>query len=142
MGLKRLMYLLLQLTWGVAQNVVGLLCFLWTLITGRGRSVRLFHGAVVTNWTLRSSMGMGLFVFFGHGRSARAREILVHEYGHTLQSAALGPLFLPLVGVPSLLWAAAYGPRRRRKGSSYYDFYTEKWASAWGEKSTGEKAAR
>ncbi len=142
MTLKRFGYVVLQLSWGLLQNIVGFLCFLLALITRRARSVRIFHGAVVTNWTLRSSMGMGLFVFFGHGRSSRAGQILVHEYGHTLQSAVLGPFFLPLVGLPSLIWAAAYGHRRRRRGSSYYQFYTEKWASAWGEKATGEPAAK
>jgi hypothetical protein len=30
-------------------------------------------------------------------------EMFVHEYGHTIQSRLTGPLYLPMVGVPSLI---------------------------------------
>lgn len=52
-----------------------------------------------------------------------------HEYGHVRQSLYLGPLYLFVVGIPSLLWAWYWNPSR---GVSYYSFYTEKWAEKLG----------
>ena len=52
-----------------------------------------------------------------------------HEWGHTLQSLLLGPLYLPLVGLPSLLWAAWWPPLR---SISYFRFFTERWADRLG----------
>ncbi len=53
---------------------------------------------------------------------------LMHEYGHTLQSIILGPLFLPVVGLPSLLWAGlpVFRKYREKSAVSYYRFYTER----------------
>lgn len=52
-----------------------------------------------------------------------------HEWGHTRQSRMLGPLYLVVIGLPSLLWAAWWNPGRK---AGYFDFYTEKWADRLG----------
>lgn len=49
-----------------------------------------------------------------------------HEWGHTRQSLYLGPLYLLVIGLPSILWAAFHGHW------NYYKFYTEKWADKLG----------
>ncbi|MCU7947074.1 MAG: hypothetical protein KZQ72_10615, partial [Candidatus Thiodiazotropha sp. (ex Cardiolucina cf. quadrata)] len=53
--------------------------------------------------------------------------VLLHEYGHYLQSLLLGPLYLPLIGLPSICWAsikkAGYFP-----AVPYHAFPTEWWA--------------
>lgn len=48
---------------------------------------------------------------------------LQHELGHTKQSKILGPLYLVVIGLPSILHCAF------RKCKDYYHFYTEKWAN-------------
>ena len=55
-----------------------------------------------------------------------------HEYGHTIQSNFLGPLFLIIIGLPSIIWAGCFDRYRRKHNISYYQFYTEKWADALG----------
>lgn len=52
-----------------------------------------------------------------------------HELGHYWQSLFLGPLYLLVIGLPSILWSAVWRPWY---GPSYYDFYTEKWADKLG----------
>lgn len=52
-----------------------------------------------------------------------------HEYGHQLQSFILGPLYLLVIGLPSLIWSNCFNKYRSEKKLSYYDFYTEKWAN-------------
>lgn len=101
-----------------------------------------FHGAVVTTWRLGGSMGLGMFIFYGAGERPEKERILVHEWGHTIQSLILGPLYLPVIGLPSVIWATA--PRciryRKRTGKRYTDLYCEKWASATGQKLTQKEA--
>ena len=59
--------------------------------------------------------------------------MIMHEYGHTLQSKMLGPLYLIVIGLPSLIWAWLYGPVIPWSKNGYYVFYTEKWAEKLGE---------
>ena len=61
-----------------------------------------------------------------------ADELLLrHELGHCRQSLLLGPLYLIVIGLPSLIWAALYPLTvRLRPETRYYDFFTEKWANS------------
>ena len=64
------------------------------------------------------------------------RPLLVHEYGHTVQSLILGPAYLLVIGAPSVIWLnlPAFSKRRHRRSASYYSFYTERSANWLGEK--------
>lgn len=78
---------------------------------------------------------MGCFIFMEQN-SMQDTSLLVHEYGHTIQSAVLGWLYLPVIAIPSVLWYALPVCRnyRKTKHYSYYTFYTERWANHWGQK--------
>ena len=57
------------------------------------------------------------------------RDTIKHEaIGHAKQSMMLGPLYLIVIGLPSLIWAWLYGPVIPYTPNGYYKFYTEKWA--------------
>ena len=83
-------------------------------------------------------VSLGMFIFVGTHKDTsreRAREIASHEYGHTLQSLLLGPLYLIAVGAPSFIWCRHYGKHRGEyaaRGISYYSRYPEKQATALG----------
>lgn len=66
----------------------------------------------------------------------RLYDTLVLEYGHSIQSILIGPLFLPVIAIPSVIWATMpfFERLRRRKGLSYYWLYCEKWANTLGDK--------
>lgn len=59
-------------------------------------------------------------------------DLLRHERGHRKQSRILGWLYLPVIGLPSIVWAGCFGWYRKKHGVSYYAFYTEKWADKLG----------
>ena len=40
----------------------------------------------------------------------------------------LGPLYLIVIGLPSLIWAALHSSVRRLRTVDYFSFYTERWA--------------
>lgn len=146
--LLRAAYVALQCTWGAAQTILGLCVFALCSKAARWR----YHGAIVTQWRAKSSMSLGLFVFVCAGadfagplrgqmrKEELARRLLVHEYGHTIQSLILGPVYLLAVGVPSTLWGFLPCLRRRRReqGASYFSFFPERWANQLGERVTGE----
>lgn len=144
------LFILVQLTWGFLQSFLGFLLFLLNI---RCRH-HLYHGAVVTEWRPRSSVSLGLFVFCsddphfaepnGLSREDAASRLLVHEYGHTIQSLVLGPLYLFIIGIPSVTWAflPVFRKMRREKGIPYSRAYCEASANRLGEKYTGKISIR
>ncbi len=140
----RALYYVLQWTWGIVQNLLGAAL---TLLLVR-RPKERFFGAVVTRWRLGGSMSLGMFLFLGKVLPDTAppewiheaeQRILVHEFGHSIQSLILGPLYLIVIGLPSILWAN-FPPLKRlrsRRGISYYRMYQEAWANHLGRRVTG-----
>ena len=129
-------YGILQILWGLPQTLLGFAVFLRFRKAPHYR----YHGAVVTEWKKRTGLSLGLFVFIPEGNLGK--NFLVHEYGHTIQSLLLGPLYLIVVGIPSAVWCnlSWCDSYRRKRKCSYQCLYTERWANRLGEKSTGEKA--
>ena len=56
----------------------------------------------------------------------------MHEKGHRIQSKILGPFYLIVIGLPSLIWATLHSSVRRLGTIDYFSFYTEKWADRLG----------
>lgn len=128
---KRMLYIFWQCTWGLPQTLIGLVVYLCHLRSRHGS----FHGAVVSEWKHPSGLSFGLFLFVEEGM-LDCRPLLVHEYGHALQSLVLGPLYPFVISIPSALWFLLPCCRkyRKRRRVSYYSFYTERWAEVWGER--------
>ena len=141
----RFFFTLWQILWGLPQSIIGF--FLFLHYRRRSRRHEIFHGAIVTSWPIHGSMSLGLFIFMSEHTGSFVRDgeivtgavadrsVLVHEFGHSVQSLLLGPLFLPLVGLPSILWANVPALRalRRDRKISYYSIYPENWANRLGE---------
>ena len=148
--MKHVLYCLVQCTWGVLQSALGLFNFFLHL---RCRHY-FYHGAVITEWNDKSSVSLGMFVFVTkepyfydklkneYTTEELSQRLLVHEYGHTIQSLIWGPLYLIVVGIPSTLWGflPSLNQKRKKEGLSYFSFFTEKWANYLGEQVTGEKS--
>lgn len=86
-----------------------------------------------------SGISLGRFIILDYYKYLGQRERLTtkHEYGHQRQSRMLGWLYLPLIGIPSLLrniWDRIF----HRKWSSedrsrwYYGGFPENWADHLG----------
>ncbi len=151
---KKLLFWIVQWTWGLPQNVAGLV---WLLVN-HGRPHRWFHGALVTSTSgWEGGVSLGMFVFIYDNMLApgwidstdtpeeRARRphafkrtdtLVRHEFGHCIQSLILGPLYLLTVGISSFIWARApyFQKRRRRAGIDYYSLWCERWANNLGDR--------
>lgn len=148
--MKILLYWLIQCVWGLPQTLLGLAL----LLLHRRDEHFLFHGALVTRWQGRSSMSVGPFVFVTkdpffcekfsgtYSREELSGRLLVHEYGHTIQSLLLGPMYLIVIGIPSTLWGwlPQLAQKRKAQQISYFSFFTENWANRCGERVTGKRS--
>ena len=146
--IKTALFILTQCTWGILQTLAGFVVFLINI----RRKHFLYHGAVITEWGLRSSLSMGLFCFVTSHPCACGccseeeigRRLVVHEYGHSIQSLILGPFYLFAMAFPSMIWAGLplFEKLRFRKNIKYHWLYTERWANRLGEKVTKEDSMR
>ena len=131
--MKQVLFRLWQWTWGFPQTLIGFIVYL----CNRHNSHETYRGCIVTRWNNRGSLGMGMFLFLG----CEDPQVRVHEFGHSVQSLILGPLFLPIMGIPSFLWCNLPSCRklRKNKGISYYRFYPESTANRLGSWASGEE---
>lgn len=142
-------YILIQYIWGLPQTLLG---FIVLLINIKNKHY-FYHGAIITERNVPSSVSLGMFVFTTTNPMKDKRtknkipdeelskRLLVHEYGHTIQSLIFGPLYLIVMGIPSTLWGfLPYFQNKRNNGVSYFSFFTEKLANYLGEKVTKEKS--
>lgn len=127
--MKSLIYRLLQLTWGLPQSIGGLILF----IKYRKQPHLVYKGSIVTNWPKKGGVSLGMFIFVDDRKQGK-EYILKHEYGHTIQSLILGPLYLLIVGVPSFIWAKSshFIKKRKEKHIAYNNFVVEKLADKLG----------
>lgn len=109
--------------WQLPQNLVGLLFLLF--LAGEKRhelnGIRFYYLK-----TFPGGITVGEYVIVGTKQELTVR----HEYGHVLQSRILGPLYLIVIGLPSLIHAWINGAIGccEKHDEGYSHFYTEKWA--------------
>lgn len=123
--------------WEFPQNLVGLATF-WILkmqrklVKVQKENYRYFIE------TQSTGVSLGWFVFWtpdGNRFPYLENDCRMHEYGHALQSSMLGPLYLLVVGVPSLsrvIYRRAYRKVKGRSWKKYYNGFPENWADKLG----------
>ena len=120
---------ILKFFWQLPQTIVALIYFLYLRYKDEILDTCTFQGAVV--FIKKESYGsvtLGNYIFL----SPRATDTTIrHEWGHTRQSLLLGPLYLIVIGIPSIIWAATH--RAIAPNKPYDWFYTEAWANKLGE---------
>ena len=112
------------------QNLVGFLLYLYYTDYEQMRHIGLNDVVVVNSSKMRGGISLGQYVIVSRRAGA---DTVCHEFGHCKQSQILGWLYLIVIGLPSIIWAALYGIPKIRERWSYYDFYTERWANELGD---------
>jgi hypothetical protein len=112
--------------WQLPQNLVGLvvLCFTCHKEKCTVAGIDFYYSK-----TFPGGISLGKYVIIG----SKNENTVKHEHGHQIQSMYLGPLYLIVIGLPSLIWAWLYGPVIPYTRNGYYRFYTEKWAEKLGK---------
>lgn len=132
--MKNILYFLLYL-WQLPQNLAGLIfvSIMYNDRTGfyidfKGPHPELPSSRIFLSDRMRGGITLGRYVVLALAYS-QDYNAWAHECGHSIQSMILGPLYLLIIGIPSLIWAAWWNNSR---GVSYYSFYTERWADRLG----------
>lgn len=118
--------------WEFPQNLLGLLLkvlFKFTYAeTYKGRKIYRSNYVI---W----GISLGKFILLG--KAHYTEDTIRHEYGHCLQSAMLGPLYLIVVGIPSIVMniisSILYLAGKPTFAYNYYNRWPESWADALGE---------
>ena len=110
-------------TWGILQTLIGLIVKLIFIKYGHSKeSTKKYGDVYFCYWPYSSGVSLGNFRFVPKYANEDFRS---HEHGHSIQSAILGPFYLFVIGLPSLLLAAGILPWKK----GYMEFYTEKWSN-------------
>ena len=126
-----------QAAWELPQNAIGALLFATSWLRGGIENVDIEDGRLMIE-APGLGISLGSFVFYSsEGSRYFTPDPLMrrHEFGHTLQSRWLGPLYLPLVGLPStarVVYSVAYREFTGRRWPRYFDGYPENWADRLG----------
>ena len=118
----------LKFIWQLPQNIAALTYYLYLRFNGYVLDIYDYGGIAVIVKSTLGSVTLGANVFVSYRASEETRK---HELGHTKQSVMLGPLYLIVIGIPSILWAATHKVIAPNK--PYDWFFTEAWASKLGK---------
>ena len=124
---------LILFIWQLPQHIVAIIYFGYLVMMCKDLGVdSRYKQATVIPCIMRGAVTLGNYVFVG--LNSEYRKTVKHELGHTIQSKILGPLYLIVIGIPSITYCGLRRifPSLRKK--NYYDFYTEKWANNLSEK--------
>ncbi len=121
---KKVEAMLLYL-WQLPQHLLGLLV---VLLTG-ARFYQEYHCAKVFLTGLPMGVSLGKYIIVYH--HPEALDMVPHEWGHTRQSRMLGPLYLLLVGFPSITMNI-FSHLQVMEMGRYYHRWPENWADHLG----------
>lgn len=127
----------ISLVWEAPQTALGAMMLGAESVRKRIVRTEVEDGRLVVE-SKGTGISLGHIVFWSrengrwHDLDVRNRA---HELGHSRQSRLLGPLYLPLVGLPSISRAAYAFVFRELTGTQwtrYYEGYPENWADRLG----------
>ena len=137
---------LTRFVWELPQLWTGYLFAQWRNIVGRVERVDTLEGVTFVtgrHWVPRAYAGVSLGCFanmwvsggiggdFEQYAQHSPFNIFRHEYGHTVDSQLWGWLYLPVVGLPSLVsQALGLSPKARHR---HDDFWAERRADRFGK---------
>lgn len=121
------------LIWELPQNIIGAFLFIFFAVFSDSVILDDDDSLEMYSPMMRGAISLGIFRVYAYkylGNGARYVELVrKHEKkGHRKQSMMLGPLYLIVIGLPSLVWSALHSSVRRLRTVDYFSFYTEKWA--------------
>lgn len=108
---------IVKFLWELPSNLLAVLLFFFLGVDGFEFDKQ--RGIVVVTMSYQGGLTLGCFIFV----SKECRNLLPHEYGHIRQGWVTGPLYLLIIGIPSLIWCLIY----KSTGKPYDWFYTERW---------------
>ena len=118
--------------WQLPQNLLGLFMLLFMKPYVSKEKYRGITYVVSKKMSGGISLGNYVILSYSYRNKNISKKVWDHEWGHTRDSRMFGPLYLIVIGLPSLIWAWLYGSVIPYTKNGYYKFYTEKRADRLG----------
>jgi|AntAceMinimDraft_16_1070373.scaffolds.fasta_scaffold91812_2 hypothetical protein len=119
---------ILKILWQLPQSIVAL--FVRWIYSPCTETIQYKGKTVYVCPSFRGGLCLGEYIFV---RSTKNVKMIPHEYGHSRQSMMLGPLFLLIVGLPSIIQAGLANLYPLSNWMrNYYKRYPENWADKLG----------
>lgn len=116
--MKKIIITILLYLWQLPQLLVALVMYPFLgkkKMVGKDKYGKVCYEAE----KMKGGISLGPISYVGPGSR---EETIAHELkGHTKDSLYFGPLYLLVIGLPSIIWAMTYDWKKH----CYYDFYTE-----------------
>lgn len=97
--LKYILVYIASFTWGIIASLLGILVLIFSLFSKP--RFETFNGCLVIilgdNW---GTFTLGPFIF---SAASIDKHLFIHEVGHCLQNVLFGPLYIPLMLIPSII---------------------------------------
>lgn len=114
----------LKWIWQFPQNMLAV-CLEGILCNVATRGIKKDGNQIIRCDILPSAMSLGDYIFIPTNAT---RETIEHECGHSRQSDILGPLYLVVIGIPSIVHNIIHTVCTKHGVTwDYYSFYTEYW---------------
>ena len=122
----------LLMLWELPQNIIGAFLFVFfgvfsdSVIFDEDDSLEMYSPM------MRGAISLGVFqIYADKYLGSRVKYVELARKlgeGNRKQSKMLGPLYIIVIGLPSLVWSALHSSVRRLGTVDYFSFYTERWA--------------
>jgi hypothetical protein len=135
MNIKTIVFWILFWTWCLPQAVLG--AAWWAICKLRYKNIKtvMYRDVLMTLCPdFQAGLSLAPFTFvidYNDPKDAFQDRMTNHEWGHTRQSLMLGPLYLLVVGIPSICWLYI-NTHWLTKLNYYTSMYTELWADKCG----------
>ena len=112
----KIFYYIIQWTWGIVMNIIGLCVFLFAKIK-KYETYKYRNAICIVAPTNFGGLELGMFFIRGKDN----QSVCPHEYGHGIQNLWWGPLFPFVIAIPS---AFRYWVRNFKNTEEKKDFAT------------------
>lgn len=109
--------------WQLPQNLLGLLI----IAIFKGKKVAMNENV----WIVNQSFGISLGQYIILGTSYYCTKVCAHELGHCYQSLYLGPFYIFIIGIPSIIMNLI-SQVNDKFAANYYNRFPENWADKLG----------
>lgn len=116
---------ILQILWQLPQSIIGWGMLLYFMIVGKVVPIYYYKETFVFEASkMRGGISLGTIIIVSP--NSNCNSTIRHEFGHVVDSKRFSWLYLIIIGIPSIIWAATY---RKLGAKNYYQFYTERRAN-------------
>ena len=109
--------------WQLPQNLLALALWKVFKLSGKVVYVAKHQESIFIGLDILIGLSLGRYIFI---YQAYGETVKKHEQGHSVQSRRLGPLYLLIIGLPSL--SGNIYSRIKKKGSGWY--YRQPWEAS------------